>query len=439
MKSLLNSVIINMIKQDDLSGRQFLIKSNQKKQFSHLGVLVPAFKNNKCLRCGQSEFYTLPTQVRQCTACLELKAVFETDWLLRVPTTNLKKVTTSSLTWEGSLTKAQQKISDQLTSHLKKKEDTLIHAVTGAGKTEMLFASIAFALQEGMRVVLCCPRVDVVDELFERLSLAFKTTSIGKYHSESHPINSNYPLIICTTHQLMKFYKTFDVAIVDEVDAFPFESSEILHYALKQAIKPNGQKVLLTATPSQNLLNQVKSKQLNYLLLNKRYHGHRLPVPKCHLLFQKQPIGRFLLDFRLKKLLNRLIKAQKPILIFVDKIANLPNLKIKLAHFYPSLIIETVSSKDPCRHQKVEWFRAGKVDVLLTTTILERGVTFEDVQVIVLNADDAIFKTSSLVQIAGRAGRKKDFPKGEVHFFYHHYTTAIQQCLKQIKRMNKWD
>lgn len=41
--------------------------------------------------------------------CVELKAVFETDFLLRVPSTNFEKVTGSILTWGGRLTKEQQK------------------------------------------------------------------------------------------------------------------------------------------------------------------------------------------------------------------------------------------------------------------------------------------------------------------------------------------
>ncbi|MGX4644809.1 helicase-related protein [Holzapfeliella sp. JNUCC 80] len=406
-----------MIKQDKISGRQFLIKGFQKEKASRWGQLVPAISNDKCLRCGQSQFYTLPTQVRQCTACVELRAVFETDFLLRVPSVDFEKVTGSILTWGGSLTKEQQKISQQLACNLKGKQDTLVHAVTGAGKTEMLFESVAFALKEGMRVAICCPRVDVVDELFNRMSVAFSKTQIGKYHGNAHPPLFNYQLVICTTHQLMKFFEAFDLIVIDEVDAFPFDTSVILHNALDQALKPTGQKILLTATPSQLLLKQVKKGELNYLLLNKRYHGHKLPVPKCHLLWQKEAIGRFRLDFRLKKLLKQFIKGKKPILIFVDKIANLPDLKARLNRVYPNLVIETVSSVDSERHQKISRFRAGEIELLLTTTILERGVTFENVQVVVLNADDAIFKTSSLVQIAGRAGRKKDFPDGEVHFF----------------------
>ncbi|KRN04178.1 helicase-related protein [Holzapfeliella floricola] len=427
-----------MIKQDNLHGRQILIKNFQKQKASQYGNLVSAFSGDKCLRCGQSKFYTLPTKVRQCMTCVELKAVFETDFLLRVPSTNFEKVTGSILTWGGRLTKEQQKISQQLVKYLKNKQDSLVHAVTGAGKTEMLFESIAFVLKEGMRVAICCPRVDVVDELFERLSIAFSKTQIGKYHGNAHPPSFNYQLIICTTHQLMKFFAAFDLIVIDEVDAFPFESSAILHYAMTQALKPLGQKILLTATPSQALLTQVKKGKLNYLLLNKRYHGYRLPVPKCHLLWQRNAIGRFVLDFRLKKILSQFIVDKKPILIFVDKIAKLPELKTKLKRFYPDLIIDTVSSVDSERHQKILRFREGKIELLLTTTILERGVTFENVQVIILDADDAIFKTSSLVQIAGRAGRKIDFPDGEVHFFYHHYTGAIKKCVSQIKRMNKW-
>lgn len=32
-------------------------------------------------------------------------------------------------------------------------------------------------------------------------------------------------LVICTTHQLMKYYQAFDLLIIDEVDSFPLPAA----------------------------------------------------------------------------------------------------------------------------------------------------------------------------------------------------------------------
>ena len=54
-----------------------------------------------------------------------------------------------SFEWSGQLTKGQQAISVELCETAKARENRLVWAVTGAGKTEMLFAVLHQTLQEG--------------------------------------------------------------------------------------------------------------------------------------------------------------------------------------------------------------------------------------------------------------------------------------------------
>jgi competence protein ComFA len=75
--------------------------------------------------------------------------------------------------------------------------------------------------------------------------------------------------------------------------------------------------------------------------------------------------------------------------------------------------------------------------MLLTTTILERGVTFPNIDVAVVGAEDDLFSESALVQIAGRAGRSKDYPKGAVMFFHYGKTEAMFKARRQIQSMNR--
>ena len=61
----------------------------------------------------------------------------------------------------------------------------------------------------------------------------------------------------------------------------------------------------------------------------------------------------------------------------------------------------------------------------------------KDLQVIVFRADHAIYDEYSLVQIAGRVGRKKDAPEGEVIFIAREETTHIQRAIQSIVTANK--
>ena len=92
---------------------------------------------------------------------------------------------------------------------------------------------------------------------------------------------------------------------------------------------------------------------------------------------------------------------------------------------------------DPERLEKVQKFRERQLDLLVTTTILERGVTFKGVWVIIIAAEDPIYTTASLVQIAGRVGRDKDDRNGLVLYCYRRYSKNMREAVKQIKEMNQ--
>ena len=77
-----------------------------------------------------------------------------------------------SFEWSGQLTKGQQAISVELCETAKARENRLVWAVTGAGKTEMLFAVLHQTLQEGadcagFAACRCCL------ELFPRIQAVF--------------------------------------------------------------------------------------------------------------------------------------------------------------------------------------------------------------------------------------------------------------------------
>lgn len=79
--------------------------------------------------------------------------------------------------------------------------------------------------------------------------------------------------------------------------------------------------------------------------------------------------------------------------------------------------------------------RDGQINFLLTTTILERGVTFPDIDVLVIGADDRVFSTAALVQIAGRVGRSAEAPKGLVQFYVSAKTATIRHAQQQIDHL----
>ena len=142
-------------------------------------------------------------------------------------------------------------MSEGLIQAVDKQEPTLVHAVTGAGKTEMIYQVVAKVINRGGAVCLASPRIDVCLELYKRLQDDF-ACEISLLHGESEPYFRT-PLVVATTHQLLKFYQAFDLLIVDEVDAFPYVDNPTLYHAVKNSVKENGLRIFLTATSTDEL------------------------------------------------------------------------------------------------------------------------------------------------------------------------------------------
>jgi len=223
---------------------------------------------------------------------------------------------------------------------------------------------------------------------------------------------------------------------LDEVDAFPYSVDESLQYAVEQARKPISSIIYLTATPNEQWQKECLSGKRNFVTIPARFHRHSLPVPQFTWCgnWKKQlkkgklpPIVRLWIQHRLA--------AEKPVLLFFPRIELMENLLPLLKTLHPK--IEAVHAEDPQRKEKVQAMRNKEIPILLTTTILERGVTFPRLDVAVLGAEDQIFTESALVQMAGRVGRSSDFPSGAVTFFHFGKTNAMVKARRQIISMNK--
>jgi competence protein ComFA len=95
-----------------------------------------------------------------------------------------------------------------------------------------------------------------------------------------------------------------------------------------------------------------------------------------------------------------------------------------------------VHSKRDHRDAIINDFKNGKYRFLVTTAVLERGVTVKDLQIIVFFANHNVYNQYSLIQIAGRAGRKKEAPEGKVIFLATKTNNEIEECISTIIKSN---
>ncbi|KIX91665.1 hypothetical protein TP70_00930 [Staphylococcus microti] len=384
-----------------------------------------------CMQCGtrcQTDFYTYTscttsTAVTYCRRCLQMGRMSTVDRIWLTESVNSRSEGRYHLPFH--LSEQQQYASDKVLHAVKNYETLLLHAVTGAGKTEMIFEAIAYARQRGDNVAVVSPRVDVVIEVSKRLCEAFCDEAIDVLHQASQQRFDGH-FIVSTVHQLYRFKQHFDIIFVDEVDAFPLSMDETLMHTLQQARKERNSVVYMTATPPQALLRQVG--QQHIVTLPARFHRHPLAVP----MFKYFKVRYHRVQSKLLRHMQVQQAAGRTTLLFFSDIDDMRQFYKTYARYVPKMCY--VYSEDPERLEKVEALRAGNYTIVLTTTILERGFTMAALDVWVMESHR--YLSTALIQIAGRVGRKATCPTGDVLFYHEGRSRAMYHARSEIKRMN---
>lgn len=323
------------------------------------------------------------------------------------------------------LSKEQKEISDKVLQNYKDKKDTLINAVCGAGKTELVYAVMAYCMSQGKNVAFAVPRRDVVIELWARIKEAFPSNFVISLYG-GHTERLEGDIVVLTTHQLYRYEKYFDLIILDEIDAFPFNNNKLLSSMFFRSVR--GNIVMMSATPTKEALAYFTGENKEILELNTRFHRHPLPVPRV---VKKIGILKFCW---LVERLKRYQKEKKPVFIFTPTIARCEYVYKVLKIFVKNGSF--VHSKCKNRSEIINKFKKGEFDYLVTTAVLERGVTLKNLQVVIFDADNNIYDTKALIQISGRVGRKIDAPEGEVTFLVNKETKEIGETIKTINYKN---
>jgi len=405
-----------------------------------------------CYSCGQGCAY--------CTECLGMgRSKCCTPYLV-VPAKNASSSRTghaAHLAWSGRYSRDQEVAADRarqfVVNQWGQNAEFLIWAVCGAGKTELLFPSVVAALEQGERVLIATPRKDVVLELAPRIQRVFPQARVIAVHGSSKEKWEDCDIAIATTHQVMRFYQRFFLVVLDEVDAFPYHQNPVLYRAVAQAVKTGGKLLYLSATPPSYLQKKLVTREKSlvgrstvalfspsHVLLPGRYHGHALPVPQiCTVSGLDKLLAAGRVIHPLYDMVKASLDAGRQVFVFVPRIEEVPRMLSYLQAVLPEYRegMAGVHASDPSREEKVMAFREKTVKLMVTTTILERGVTIPGSDVAVVGAQAPVFDEASLVQIAGRVGRSPDDPQGTVLFVQSYRATAPQAAVRQITQMNQ--
>jgi primosomal protein N' (replication factor Y) len=198
-----------------------------------------------------------------------------------------------------ALSQGQYKALEEIKKSFETFNTTLLHGVTGSGKTEIYVQLIQEQLDLGKQILFLLPEIALTTQLIQRLS-AYFGEQIGVYHSKfnqnerveiwNHVLNNNpnrFRIILGARSSVFLPFRDLGLIIVDEEHESSFkqydpsprynarDSAIVLAHYYKA-------KVLLgSATPAMETYYNAKQNKYGLVELNERFSGLQLPEIFC--------------------------------------------------------------------------------------------------------------------------------------------------------------
>ena len=226
---------------------------------------------------------------------LEKNGVLES---LRIEVSRLKGFS-QDVKEKKELTHAQKDALQKVKESQEKNIVTLLHGVTGSGKTELYVELIEEQLAKGKQVLFLIPEIALTTQLIDRLS-AYFGEQIGVYHSKFNQnerveiwntVLANDPtkfrLIIGARSSIFLPFQELGLIIVDEEHENTFKQTDpsprynARDASIVLAHLHNAKVLLGTATPSIESYFNAKSGKYGLVELSERYLGLQMPEILC--------------------------------------------------------------------------------------------------------------------------------------------------------------
>ena len=376
----------------------------------------------ECKRCGNKDptYFYKGSKGYYCRKCVGFKRILLNE---EINSKDYKiQELISDYHFDYPLTIYQKEASSKTLKYLKEGFDILLYCVCGAGKTEIVVESISDYLKRGLKVCYAISRREVVIELSTRFQTIFnKAKVVSVYGDHSDVLDGD--LIVCTTHQLFRYYQTFDLLIIDEVDAFPLSGNETLMNICIKSCK--GNIIYSTATLNNFLIKYLRIREYKQVSLYVRPSLKPLIIPSV--IYGINIINYLYLFFLLKK-------EQNQVIIFCSS----KKICTRLYSIYKHVLNCTYVYSDlDKRNENIIAFKNKEYKYIFSTTVLERGITIKSVDIVVIYDRKDAFNKASLIQMCGRVGRSITNPYGSSYILTSCFSKEINNCVKEIRKANK--
>ncbi len=193
---------------------------------------------------------------------------------------------------EITLSKEQQSAQEDILKCFETHPTTLLHGITGSGKTEIYIDLIKKAIDGGSQVLYLLPEIAITTQIVHRLKKIFGTT-MGVYHSKfsdnervevwNGVLNGRFKFVVGVRSSIFLPFDNLGLIIVDEEHDTSYKQQEPApRYHARDVALVIGQmhhaKVLLgSATPSVESFYQAQQGKYGLVQLLSRYGDAKLP------------------------------------------------------------------------------------------------------------------------------------------------------------------
>lgn len=234
------------------------------------------------------------------------------------------------------LTEEQQIIVNALTSAITEGvyTPTLIHGVTGSGKTEVYKKLFIHALQENKSILFLVPEVTLAvqfEHLFKKslnshyaiTSFHCATSAKDKHILWNNLIHNKPQLIIGVHLPVLLPIHNLGLIVVDEEHEVGFQEKKHPRINSKEAAIIRAQKynipiVLGSATPSITSLYNIHHRGWKFFKITKRFKG-AFPTIEIVSLLDKKERKNFWISTQLHKAIEQQLKDRKQTIIFINR------------------------------------------------------------------------------------------------------------------------
>ena len=283
--------------------------------------------------------------------------------------------------------------------------DRLICGDVGYGKTEIAIRAAFKAVQDGMQVAVLVPTTILAQQHYNSFKERMHSypVNIGVLSRFTPPSEQKKTIsdlqrglcdIVIGTHRLLSkdvSFKKLGLLVIDEEQRFGVSHKE----KIKQ-MRENVDVLTLTATPIPRTLHMSLVGIRDMSVLEEAPQG-RVPIQTYVMEYNEEMI---------REAVSRELSRGGQVYYVHNRIGDIEEETARIRKLVPEARIEFAHGRMPERQLEsiMYEFISGRIDVLVSTTIIETGLDISNVNTIIIRDSDRM-GLSQLYQLRGRVGR----------------------------------